>query len=134
MSTVANRRSCPRFRVPGATLSYRDETCEVVSLSRGGLAFLRNDRLRAGQKLSVLLTFSLGHDPIQLHGQSIYCNQNPKEGNCYTIGISFAPFSKRPGHNSPESLRILRQLERAYTQQGAHSIHWTNPSIPAANS
>jgi Tfp pilus assembly protein PilZ len=133
MPTAANKRSCPRFRVPGATLSYRDEICQVMSLGRGGLAFSTNSRPKPGQKLSVLLTFSPEHAPIQLRGQVIYCIPNPNESNRYIIGLGFAPFSTRRGHNSPESYRILGQLEHTNNPRRAHSINRPNPAPPAAN-
>jgi hypothetical protein len=133
MSTAANKRSCPRFQVPGASISYRDETFQLVSLGRGGLAFLSNNRLKPGQRLSVLLTFSADRAPIQLRGQAIYCIQDPKDSDRYTIGVSFAPFSSRRGHNSPESYRIIRQLEHTNMAQRTRSINRSNSSPPVAN-
>jgi Tfp pilus assembly protein PilZ len=133
MPTAANKRSCPRFQVPGASISFRDETFQLVSLGRGGLAFSTNDRLKPGQKLSVLLTFSGNRAPIQLHGQAIYCMPDPKESNRYTVGISFAPFSTRRDHNSPVSYRILRQLEHTNTARRARSAHSSDASLPGAN-
>jgi len=133
MPTPTNKRSYPRFQVPGAVLSYKEKTCQLVSLGRGGLAFSTDNHLKPGAKLSVLLTFSAKHAPIQLQGQAVYCIPNPKVSNHYTIGISFAPFSTRRGHNSPESSKVLRQLEYANIGRRANSIHRHTPSLPAAN-
>lgn len=133
MSTPTPKRSYPRFQVPGAVLSYKEKTCQLVNLSRSGLAFSTNNRLKSGQKVSVLLTFSAEHAPIQLQGRVIYCIADPKVSNRNTVGISFTPFSVGRGYNSPDSYKVLKQLEYTNIERCTHSIHRSNPSSRTAN-
>ena len=120
------RRACQRFYVPGASLSYRvhrfllqdqdrsKDVCPVLALARGGVGFLTNHRVGRRRRLSMLLTFSAGEEPIPLEGRVVYCMPAPVTSHRYQVGVAFAPFSPEKTHNSRKALRTLERLEKHY--------------------
>jgi hypothetical protein len=124
-----NDRKSSRFAIPGATISTEKSTsgsgsgdplCErmpVVDISRGGMAFLTNDPPKLS-KISLLLTYAENEDPLRLEGKVAYFVSCGVGLNYrFRVGVEFAPFSTRKGHNSPASLIRLQKLEKAYGER-----------------
>jgi Tfp pilus assembly protein PilZ len=114
-----SKRSYPRFQVPGATISYKDQIHPLVNLGRGGLSFLAKEPLKLGREVSFHLMLSKKKDPIHLRGSVVYCIPSPVVNNHHNIGIRFASFTASRGANSPEIPKILEQLENAHVD---HSL------------
>jgi Tfp pilus assembly protein PilZ len=127
---ILKRRSCERFYVPGANLSYTihrfllpeknnsGELCPLLTLAKGGASFLTDKRIGRGRKLSLLLNPSAEGEHIQLEGKVVYCLPAPITSHRFQVGVAFAPFSPEKGHNSRKALRALDRLEKTYGTAG----------------
>jgi Tfp pilus assembly protein PilZ len=124
---MRERRACVRFVVPGATVSYRiqgylfrvfapsDEGCPVLDLGKGGLSFLTNRVLRAGQKITLLLSFSDSKEPVALEGRIVHAGMNREMSYKYRAGVQFNPFGTGKNANPLEVLKRLDDLEKTYS-------------------
>ena len=123
MAEGAEKRRCHRFEIPGGKGKYKKEgllvllrgyskAYPVVNVSKGGLAFVCEEDLDQGEKVLVQL-FAPHEEPLELH--AVTCWQGRLAGREETIaGVEFAAFGERSGHNSLESLEVLRRLEGEY--------------------
>ena len=129
ISRTDSTRRYARFRVPGATVYFRlrgflkykvDEICPVLDLSRGGMAFATNSRVKPGKKLSIFLECSDRDARIELRGQVVYCLPHPGMDYQYHIGFAFDPFAGK-GSNSAGSWEALAEIEQLYGADGPSS-------------
>lgn len=121
----ARDRKSARFSVPGATISFdqgflghrrqfASERSPVLDLSKGGISFLTN-RPPKSTRVSLLLSYSENEEPIRLEGRIVYfVTRGTRFSHRFRVGVAFAPFSPRKGHNSPETLNLLDKLEKTY--------------------
>ena len=122
MPESTNNRRYLRFDCAEATVSYElhgfpqrsfDESCPLLSLSKGGLGFKTDNALEPGQKLTIVLTCKKA--PIRLQARVIHCISHPGTKPRHHVGVQFAPFDEARGGNSMEALNVLDQLERECT-------------------
>jgi len=117
------RRKCRRFQVPGAEVRYKKDrnifsssrfsrALPVLDMSKGGLAFLCNKKLRSGTKLVMQLDLP-DESSLTLHGRVRWQGEKWLGADTNT-GIEFMPFGDRKGGNSMEALDVLRQLDDTY--------------------
>ncbi len=118
-------RACRRWFVPTATVRYRihrfwmrksdySSQCPLVDLSQSGLAFLDDQALESGRRLSLLLKSPSREKTVQLEGRVVYSVATGIAGYRYRIGIQFLPFAERNGCNSPKALEVLVELEKTH--------------------
>jgi hypothetical protein len=117
------KRSCERFRVPGATLCYRkkgwffvnggfgEDFYPVLDISRGGVKFLCNHRLKAGSSVVLRLAVPGLEEEIEILGSIRWTNRNPEKSYRYQVGIAFHPYGSGKNENSPQILETLRRIE-----------------------
>ena len=122
MSRTHSARQHLRFWVPKATVSFSlrrfldgkiDMTCPVLDLSKGGMAFASQSRIKPGKELLIFLACPDLDPPIEVRGQVIYCLPHPGMEHRYHIGFAFAPFVGM-GSNSRDAWEALMELERLY--------------------
>jgi hypothetical protein len=125
------RRSCERFRVPGATACYRkssslipkkdfsEEFCPIIDLSRGGLRFLGQKQVKAGQKLLLEVTIPGDRSPLILFGTVRWIGFNPGKSYKYQVGAQLNPYGEKKGQNSAETLARLTALEEEFLAKRA---------------
>ncbi|HEN20851.1 MAG TPA: hypothetical protein ENN86_02455, partial [Desulfobacteraceae bacterium] len=84
----------------------------VIDISKGGLSFICVKTFAIGKKLVVKLQIP-GETSFVL--DSVVRRQQRMIGSNEKItGVEFMPFGSRRGLNSPESLDVLRRLDKKY--------------------
>lgn len=120
------RRTCIRFEIPGATVSYKlrkpllikpttgEEFCPVSDISRGGLRFLSQEEIKINTMVTLKVSIPGERIPLELHGQVRW--SSPKEGGSYKqqIGVQFNPYGEKKGQNYPGTLVKIIALEQKF--------------------
>jgi Tfp pilus assembly protein PilZ len=120
------RRTCIRFEIPGATVSYKlkkpllakttygEEFCPTIDLSRGGLRFLSQEEMKIGTPIMLKISIPGERIPLELHGQIRWVA--PQMGMSYKcqIGVQFSPYGEKKGQNYPGSLVKIIALEQKF--------------------
>jgi hypothetical protein len=135
MTYVVQKRKCRRFKVPGAQGKYKksgplsildgfSNEFPVIDISKGGLSFVCDEKLRKRKKLMVKLSTP---DTIDLELRSRVRRQGLWSGSHFMItGIEFMPFGSGLGGNPLEYLDILRDLDNQY---GKHEYPGEHPHL-----
>lgn len=122
------KRTCSRFEIPGATLSYKktgffstspnyeDEYCPILDLSLGGLRFLTQNNLKVNSKLSMKVSYHENDGTFYLLGKVQWTISNPGFSYKYQVGIQFNPYGDREGLNSSEEYSKIKSLELKYAK------------------
>jgi hypothetical protein len=122
------RRLCRRFKIPGATVSYRrerlfsaksgvdEEFCPVLELSRGGLRFLTRKPLKFKSKIWLQLSIPGERVPLDLRGRVRWSTVNAGKSYKYQAGVQFNPYGLEKGQNVPQSLTKLVALEVKFVE------------------
>jgi hypothetical protein len=120
------RRTCKRFRIPGATACYRksslfsnkkgfdEEFCPVIDLSRGGLRFLCQKPLKVRQKLSVDITIPGDRAPLIILGIVRWIGFNPGKSYKFQAGLQLNAYGDKKSYNSSETLARLTAMEEKH--------------------
>ena len=120
------RRTCIRFEIPGATISYKlkkplltkasygEEFCPAIDLSRGGLRFLSQEELKIGSPIMLKISIPGERIPLELHGQIRWVAPNVGMSYKYQIGVQFSPYGEKKGQNYPGSLVKIIALEQKF--------------------
>lgn len=123
------KRTCFRFEIPGATLSYKktgffstspyyeDEDCPILDLSLGGLRFLTQKNLKVNTKLSIKVSYHEKDGSFHLGGKVKWTISNPGFSYKYQVGVQFNPYGDREGLNSPEEFAKIKTLEWKYAKK-----------------
>ncbi|MCK7482364.1 MAG: PilZ domain-containing protein [Candidatus Moduliflexus flocculans] len=105
------RRVCQRFKIPGATVSYRkhrlfspktgvdEEFCPVLDLSRGGLRFLTQKPLKFKSRITLHLSIPGERAPIDLKGRVRWSTFNAGKSYKYQAGVQFNPYGLEKDQN-----------------------------------
>ena len=124
---LLQKRSCIRFKVPGATLCYRkkpgllrknaysEDRFPVLNLSRGGAKFLSDERPRVGMEIDVRIHIPEIDQTLELSGVIRWAGRNHEASYQFQAGISFAPYGNSKNENPPEALDAIKRLESAYS-------------------
>ena len=119
------RRAHPRFTIPDTTVCFllsgseRGESafskpCPLLDVSKGGVSFLADYSLETGRAISVRLDSPEIEEALRLEGRVVHCRVSEIEASQYYIGVRFQPFEGKKGSNSPEALKVMERLEKAY--------------------
>jgi Tfp pilus assembly protein PilZ len=120
------RRTCIRFEIPGATVSYKlkkplltksssaEEFCPAIDLSRGGLRFLSQEDLKIGTALMLQISIPGERIPLELHAQVRWVAPNVGMSYEYQIGAQFSPYGEKKGQNYPGTLVKIIALEQKF--------------------
>ena len=123
MSDHVDRRTHCRFKVPDACGAYRVQgvesseykPCEVLNMSKGGLAIRCETPVPAGTVLYVLLT-ALDEDPLELYARTCWFRKGSSESEV-ALGIEYYPFDDahgKYGYNPYQAHQTLERLEARY--------------------
>jgi Tfp pilus assembly protein PilZ len=125
------RRLCQRFKIPGATVSYRkeklfsskkkidEEFCPVLDLSRGGVRFLTQKPLKFKSKICLQLSIPGERIPLDLKGRVRWSTFNAGKSYKYQAGVQFNPYGLEKGQNVPQTLTKLVALEQKFVEPEA---------------
>jgi hypothetical protein len=134
------RRLCQRFRIPGATVSYRiarlfssrsgvdEEFCPVLDLSRGGIRFLTQKPLKFRSKVTLQLTVPGERVPIDIKGRVRWSMFNAGKSYKYQAGVQLNPYGLEKDQNVPQTLTRLVTLESKFVEADAPA----DPAKPGA--
>ncbi|MGZ5453342.1 MAG: PilZ domain-containing protein [Candidatus Aminicenantales bacterium] len=128
------RRLCRRFKIPGATISYRkeglfssktgtdEEFCPVLDLSRGGVRFLTQKPLKFKSRVFLQLSIPGERVPLDLRGRVRWSTFNAGKSYKYQAGVQINPYGLEKGQNVPQTLTKIVALETKFVE----------PETPAA--
>jgi len=120
------RRASRRFEIPGAKTRYKKSGLNVLAkgfsvnypvlnVSKGGLAFVCDKRLRRGNRLMLqLLVPNERH--FHLRGLVKRRDQRVNSSN-FLVAVEFRPFNGDRKQNTIESLVMLRKLDSQYGKE-----------------
>jgi Tfp pilus assembly protein PilZ len=122
------RRLCQRFKIPGATVSYRkdkllapkaridEEFCPVLDLSRGGIRFLTQKPLKFKSRITLHVSVPGERAPLDLKGRVRWSTFNAGKSYKYQAGVQFNPYGLEKGQNVPQTLTRIVALEQKYVE------------------
>ncbi|HRD02332.1 MAG TPA: PilZ domain-containing protein [Candidatus Saccharicenans sp.] len=125
----SEKRISQRFKIPGATVSYRKETwlfkrksfneefLPLQDLSRGGLRFVSQKRLNPGCKLCIQLSIPGERAPLTLFGQVRWSASNKTGNYPYEAGVQFNVYGEKKSQNYPGNLVKIISLEQKFAGQ-----------------
>ncbi len=120
------RRICQRFKIAGATVSYRrdrllspkarvdEEFCPVLDLSRGGVRFLTQKPLKFKSKVSLQLSIPGERIPLEMKGRVRWSTFNAGKSYKYQAGVQFNPYGEEKNQNYPGALVKIIALEQKF--------------------
>jgi len=121
------RRTCIRFELPGATLSYKlkkdnaledvysEEFCPVADMSRGGIRFLSKITPKLGSDVVLKIAVPGEQVPLILKGKVRWVGMYGGTTYSAQIGVQFNPYGdENPDQNYPGSLVKLIALEQKF--------------------
>jgi Tfp pilus assembly protein PilZ len=122
------RRLCQRFKIPGATISYRkeklfssktgadEEFCPVLDLSRGGIRFLTQKPLKFKSRIHLQLSIPGERVPLDLKGRVRWSTFNAGKSYKFQAGVQFNPYGLEKGQNVPQTLTKIVGLEQRFVE------------------
>ena len=125
------RRLCQRFKIAGATVSYRrnklfsskakvdEEFCPVLDLSRGGVRFLTQKPLKFKSKIILQLSIPGERAPLDLKGRVRWSTFNAGQSYKFQAGVQFNPYGLEKDQNPPQTLTKIVGLEQKFVEPEA---------------
>ncbi len=120
MEKIVDRRKCRRFEIPGGKVRYRrvgllallkgfSKPRPMVSVSKGGVAFMCEEKFSKGQEIIAQL-LAPKEISLNLRAWVQWQEQSPGSGD-RVVGVEFGSFGPGKAHNSYEALEVLRRLD-----------------------
>jgi hypothetical protein len=120
------QRTCVRFEIPGATVSYRtkklidltkkygEEFCPVADVSRGGLRFLSKNCPHINSEISLKVAIPGEKTPLNLIGRVRWVGKFASGEYKCQIGVQFYPYGEKKNQNYPGALVKIIALEQKF--------------------
>jgi len=124
------RRLCQRFKIPGATVSYKrarwilspkvfeQEFCPVLDISRGGVRFLTQKPLKHKARVNLQISIPGERIPLNLKGHVRWSSFNPGKSYKYQAGVQFNAYGEKKFQNYPGALVKIIALEQKFIEPG----------------
>ena len=124
------RRLCQRFKIPGATISYKkekllfapktfnEEFCPVLDISRGGVRFLTQKTLKNGMRIVLQISIPGERIPLNLKGHVRWSSFNAGKSYRFQAGVQFNAYGEKKDQNYPGSLVKIIALEQKFIEPG----------------
>ncbi len=114
----AEKRTCKRFEIPGATVSYEfkeysEEFSPLGDMSRGGVKFLSKNPLDINADITLKISVPGERIPLTLHGKIRWISFIESK-NQYQVGVKFNPYGEKEGYNYPGNLVKIISLEQKF--------------------
>jgi len=122
-NNTTDKRHCSRFRIEGATLSYKklklfsfspdytEKNCPILDLSRGGCRFLSQKPPKIDTSVLVEIFLPDDDDPLFYYGEAKWFLPNPGFSYKYQVGIQFNAYGEDERQNSFDNLEKIKELE-----------------------
>ena len=124
------KRTCARFRIPGATIAFRREKSlfkhgskyggeflPVLDISRGGIRFLSTENLPLDTRLHLSIQVPGDPSPLKMDGLVRWAAPNIGQSFKYQLGVQFAPYGDKKGMNYPGSLVKIIAYEQKFLDE-----------------
>lgn len=121
------RRTCLRFEIPGAAVSYKvskllpavldkyeEEFCPMIDVSRGGMRFQANHQPDIDAKLIMHISVPGERVPLVLQGRVRWVTPGEGIGFDYQIGVQFNAYGEKKDQNYPGNLVKIIALEQKF--------------------
>ena len=124
------QRLCQRFKIPGATVSYKrerwlispkgfeQEFCPVLDISRGGVRFLTQKPLKFKALVDLQISIPGERIPLNLKGHVRWSSYNAGKSYKYQAGVQFNPYGEKKSQNYPGALVKIIALEQKFIEPG----------------
>ncbi len=118
------KRHCKRFMIPGCTLYYRnkpgllirtkysEDYFPVINLSRGGVKFLCNERLKPGQDVVIKINIPGESQHPEINANIKWVSKNTEQSYRYQTGVAFNAYGNGKNENPEDTLVFLKTLEQ----------------------
>jgi len=126
------RRTCIRFKIPGATVNYQrkslfpkpgfvEEFCPVLDISRGGVRFLTQKVLKPDTEVTLRVSVPGERIPFSMKGVVKW--SSPSEGKSYQfqVGVQFNPYGMDKEQNLPQTMVKIMALEQKFAEKATES-------------
>ncbi len=126
---MVKKRSCERFSIPGAVMYYRikprffgrsrftADYFPILNISKGGVSFVCNRRLRAGASLIVKMEIPDMEALPEILAEVRWIAANPEQSYRYRTGLAFKPYGDKKNQNKKSILERLESLENCFQNQ-----------------
>jgi hypothetical protein len=121
------RRTCLRFEIPGAAVSYKvskfmpavldkyeEEFCPLLDISRGGMRFHCNHKPDIDSKLTMHISVPGERVPLVLNGLVRWAISADDSGYTYQVGVQFNAYGEKREQNYPGNLVKIIALEQKF--------------------
>jgi hypothetical protein len=120
------RRSCVRFKIPGATVNYQkkaflfakpgfiEEFCPVLDISRGGIRFLTQKAIKPNSEVSLKISVPGERIPFTMKGIVKWSSLGEGKSYRYQVGVQFNPYGEKKDQNLPGNLVKIIALEQKF--------------------
>jgi Tfp pilus assembly protein PilZ len=122
------RRTCIRFKIPGATVNYQrksllpkpsfmEEFCPVMDISRGGIRFLTQKVVKPDTEVTLRISVPGERIPFTMKG--IVKWSAPSEGKSYQfqVGVQFHAYGMDKDQNLPQTMVKIMALEQKFADK-----------------
>ena len=112
------KRTCIRFQIPGATVSYQfkehvEEFSPLVDISRGGLKFIGKKPPEINTEVTLNISIPGERIPLTMKGKVQWISYVEAKDQ-YFIGVEFNPYGEKQGENYPGNMVKIIALEQKY--------------------
>jgi len=123
------RRSCMRFKIPGATVNYQkrsilftkpgfiEEFCPVLDISRGGIRFLSQNALKPTTDVSMKISVPGEKIPFTMKGLVKWSSLSEGKSYKFQVGVQFNPYGEKKDQNQPGNLVKIIALEQKFLEK-----------------
>ena len=116
------KRTCIRFQIPGATVSYQfkehvEEFSPLVDISRGGLKFIGKKPPEMNTEVTLNISIPGERIPLTMKGKVQWISYVEAQDQ-YFIGVQFNPYGEKQGENYPGNMVKIIALEQKYAIKG----------------
>jgi Tfp pilus assembly protein PilZ len=122
------RRTCIRFKIPGATVNYQrksllpkpgfmEEFCPVLDISRGGIRFLTQKMIKPDSEVTLRISVPGERIPFSMKGVVKW--SSPSEGKSYQfqVGVQFNAYGMDKDQNLPQTMVKIMALEQKFADK-----------------
>lgn len=126
-----DKRTCKRFSIEGAALSYKkmkifpfvsgrgEKNCPILDLSRGGCRFLTQNPIKADTSVFVEIALPEEEEPLFFYGETRWLLPHPGLSYNFEVGIQFNAYGEDGRQNALSNLERIKKLELKYSDDTA---------------
>ena len=126
---VLEKRTCARFRIPGATIAFRKEKglfkksaygaefLPMLDISRGGIRFLSQEMLDLDTRIHLSVQVPGDPSPLKMDGIVRWFASNPGQSYKYQLGVQFLPYGEKRDMNYPGNLVKIISYEQKFMDE-----------------